>query len=293
MIQIPKHNRKAEAFKKIIDAGASLAGGVGTGLVGGIFTGTDGIFIGASYGVLLTEVLKNAGSEIIERYLGSRQTIRIGANFIYASRRIEERLLRGDKLREESFFKNSQQNRSAAEEILEGALLLAQNEYEELKVRHYGYLLANIYFDSTIDQAFANFLLRSAEKLSYRQFCLLEVFFNSEEYNFEEQIKPIGNNRTEYINNYINGIVSNSGEESKPANMFMEDLKSEINDLVQLNLIDRLPPRSSAYQWVRLTRIGVILRDLMVLDELHKNHVLETGLSLKFNEFEVNVLPNA
>jgi hypothetical protein len=43
-------------------------------------------------------------------------------------------------------------------------------------LKFYGNLLANLAFESGIDRGYSNFLLKSAETLSYRQLCLLALF---------------------------------------------------------------------------------------------------------------------
>src|SRR5690606_15674712 len=62
------------------------------------------------------------------------------------------------------------------EEILEAVLLVSQKSYEELKLKFIGNLYANIVVTPSMDRYQANLLLKLAEALSYRQFCLLRFF---------------------------------------------------------------------------------------------------------------------
>ncbi len=57
-------------------------------------------------------------------------------------------------------------DRSTAEEIFEGVLLVAQRDYQEKKTKFYANFFANIAFEPFIDRALANFLLRVAERLT-------------------------------------------------------------------------------------------------------------------------------
>ena len=50
-----------------------------------------------------------------------------------AKEKIDENIKNNKKLREDDFFENVD-NRSSAEEILEGTLMVAQKEYEERKL---------------------------------------------------------------------------------------------------------------------------------------------------------------
>jgi len=57
--------------------------------------------------------------------LAPREKTRIGAAFIYATRKAQERLNNSHKIRDDNFFSEQSAERSAAEEIIEGVLLAA------------------------------------------------------------------------------------------------------------------------------------------------------------------------
>jgi hypothetical protein len=92
----------------------------------------------------------------------------------------------GKTLRQDDFFSSSINERSAAEEIFEGVLYAAEREYEEKKVKYEGNLSANIVFDSRIDRASANFLLGLAQRLSYRQLCILALLTQHERFHLRD-----------------------------------------------------------------------------------------------------------
>jgi hypothetical protein len=58
---------------------------------------------------------------------------------IYAAERHGERIKLGETLRVDDLFRSMPSGRSAADEIAEGVLLAARNQFEEMKVRHLGY----------------------------------------------------------------------------------------------------------------------------------------------------------
>ena len=144
-------------------------------------------FLGAAAVPLLISGLEKIGNDVYMRFLSEQEQIRIGGVITYATIKIQKNLDAGGKLREDGFFEKPQQeqgacieipfvDRPAAEEILEGVLLAAQREHEEKKIRFLGNLLANIAFDSTIDKAQANLLIKIGEDISFRQMCLLNLF---------------------------------------------------------------------------------------------------------------------
>lgn len=94
------------------------------------------------------------------------------------------------EIRQDDFF-NKINERSTADEILEGILLSAQREHQEKKVQFYGNLIANIAFDPSIDREQANFLIKLDESLSYRQICLLSLFVNKDKYKLKKQTTEV------------------------------------------------------------------------------------------------------
>jgi hypothetical protein len=88
----------------------------------------------------------------------------------------------GKSFRQDDFFSNKINERSAAEEIFEGVLFAAEREYEEKKVKFVGNIYANILFYPSIDRAKANFLLRLAQGLSYRQLCIVSLLVQKEKF---------------------------------------------------------------------------------------------------------------
>ena len=158
----------AKRATKLIQGGGEIAGAAVGGALG-LLGGPPGVVAGAVGGVLVTRALKRVGEEVTQRLLGPRQEIRVGAAFAFAADEIRERLEGGDRERSDGWFEADPNGRPEAEELLEGVLLTAANAYEERKVRHLGWLYASLAFDATIGRGYSNFLLRLADRLTYRE----------------------------------------------------------------------------------------------------------------------------
>ncbi len=167
-------NSSDSPLPEIIETSVRSTGrGVGV-LLGGALTKGDpaGAVLGASLGPWLTDALHRLVLEFNSRFLSSREEKRVVSALYYAAQRIEQRRDSGDTLRSDNFF-DEETDRSSGEEVLEGGIIAAQREHEERKIEYIGYLLANICFDSSIDQSRANVLVEAAERMSWRQMTLL------------------------------------------------------------------------------------------------------------------------
>ncbi|MGF7119511.1 hypothetical protein [Methanobacterium oryzae] len=181
----PKDDSKD--IKELINAGSDIAGNaIGAG-VGFLISGPEGAVIGGISAPLLKYTFLHLASEIKNRVIGEREKVRIGATIAFAAEKIQENLEKGLKVRQDDFFEKKMDERADADEILEGILLAAQREYQEKKLHFYGNLVANIAFYPDIDSEQANFLIKLAGDISYRQLCLLNLFVNKNKYNLREE----------------------------------------------------------------------------------------------------------
>jgi hypothetical protein len=276
-----------------IKLGVDISGNVAGALLGGIFAGTSGTIIGASITPLITETFAKIGYDVKTMLIGKREEIRIGAAYTFALSQIKDNLEKGKSPRTDSFFNQHQSRRSAAEEILEGILRLAQKEFEELKIKHYGYLIANIYFDEGIDQGYANLLLNIADRISYRQLCLLELFNNTGKY---ELFRKMTENNDDFLKtiNHFNissrpfDSISSSALKT-PLKKRKIDLNIEINELIQLDFIDtesgvKQTFLGESFAHFGLTQFGKKIRDLMLLSKLDQSHVNNLADILRYTE---------
>jgi hypothetical protein len=166
-----------KGLRRLREAGADLAGAM-TGAGVGLIAGPPGAFVGAAAGVAVGHVLRAIGEEIGERALSPRQSERVGAVWILAGEEIAERLAAGETPRGDGFFEERTGRRSSAEELLEGLLLQAGDAYEERKLAYLAHLYASLCFRADFNPEYANYLLKVADDLTYRQICLISLFGN-------------------------------------------------------------------------------------------------------------------
>ena len=183
---------KDEKVKSLINSGSEITGSAVGGALGFVLGGPGGAAAGGALGVMTAKAL----NDVARRFLSAREEIRVGAAATYAITRIQAYLKDGRTPRSDSFFETDDSNRSKAEEIFEGVLLKAKNEHEEKKIRIIGNIFANVAFVQAFSINEANHLLKIAENLTYRQFCVLALFERKKELNLtnlrKEDYRGIG-----------------------------------------------------------------------------------------------------
>jgi hypothetical protein len=255
-----KIQEENSSITELIEAGSEIEGSVSGALIGGALLGPMGLIFGGAAGPILTILFTKAGKEVKKRVLGDREESRIGFTYAIGLYKIKLRLESGEKLRADGFFENDESDRSTAEEILEGVLRSAQNEFREKKLRFYGNLLANIAFDSTISRDKANLFLKIAQNLTYQQLCILQF---------------LSQNRKIYLN--WNGSFRQSNELLK-----YNSLEPAVRELENYNLLiittrHKYPDIDS----ILITKSGQELVEFMELNEIDENDInsLESELS--------------
>lgn len=163
-----------DKVRGFIDCGSEIAGGV-AGAAVGMIAGPTGALLGAAAGPIIGKALRKTCVEISERLLGHRERARAGAVAAYAFVAIRERLDNGGSPRNDGFF-SVDTDRSDAEEIFEGVLLKGKNEHEEKKLRFFANIFVTATFDDRFTSGTLNRALKTAEGLTYRQLCLLQLF---------------------------------------------------------------------------------------------------------------------
>lgn len=115
-----------------------------------------------------------AVKSLLPKALGEREQQRVETVFIHAIEKIKLMLDKGEMPRDdESYHGVTSMGIPKAQEILEGVLLKARDEFQSKKLECYSSFFANLCFDETISFEHANFLLNMIERLSYRQICIL------------------------------------------------------------------------------------------------------------------------
>jgi hypothetical protein len=170
---------KEKIINEIIQTGSEISGGAVGAIAGSIIAGPVGGIIGGAVTPILIRLFSAAGQEIKQRVIGEREKVRIGYTYGIGYKKISDRLENGETMRSDNFFDSSVNNRSTADEILEGVIRSAEKEIEEKKLKFYGNLLANISFTTTVNKDKAHFFIKIAQDLTYNY-----VFFSF--------LKPLG-----------------------------------------------------------------------------------------------------
>lgn len=165
---------EANRATELIEGGSAVAGAA-VGAAVGLLGGPVGVVGGAAGGAFLGRVLKRVGSEIRQRRLGPRESVRVGAAAAFAGQQIQAHLSAGEVPRNDDFFEGNGPELPPAEQLLEGVLLKARDAYEERKLRLLGALYANVAFHPEISPPHANQLINLAGQLTYRQLVALSV----------------------------------------------------------------------------------------------------------------------
>lgn len=165
---------------------ATLAAGA---VVGTTIAGPIGGIIGGIAASGLEVVIRKFVSKHIHPNLSINELNRLDKVLSHFNTKMIQNLsVGGGKiLRQDCFFSNKINERSAAEEIFEGVMFAAEREYEEKKVKFEGNFFANIVFEPNIDRASANFLLRLAQRMSYRQLCLMALFVQRDKFTLRDK----------------------------------------------------------------------------------------------------------
>ena len=168
---------------------------------------------------------------------------------------IVERINAGKKLRQDGFFEEGEAGRSDAEEVWESLLSKCQREAAERKLPYMGHLFAGVAFHDTIGLDTAHQLISTAEQLSYRQLCILNLCVHKDQYNLrsENYKREIAENGLfdqlilevlyECFDLYQRALINNGGSAAlsliqiTPNAMSVQGLAAYIYNLMRLSLI--------------------------------------------------------
>jgi hypothetical protein len=139
-------------------------------------------------GVLVNNTIRTSLLDIFSRMLSPREVHKIKTVVDASILEINSRLDGGATPRDDGFFTDDHDGRTKAEEIFKGVLLKAKEQHEEKKLEHFGYFYANVAFRSDVAPSLANFFIRVANALSYRQFVLLKHIADSGNIAFDAEM---------------------------------------------------------------------------------------------------------
>lgn len=246
-----ENQEENRSVTELIEAGSEIAGSVSGALLGGVILGPVGLIFGGAAGPILTRLFTKAGKEVKKRVLGDREESRIGFTYAVGLYKIKSKLENGEELRTDGFFENSESDRSAGEEILEGVLRSAQSEYQEKKLPYYGNLLANIAFDSSINKEKANFFLKIAQNLSYQQLRILQFVSQHGRTNLNWMYNF---NRLDDLQKY-------------------SSLEPDIEELDSHKLLFVIRQQYGVISGINTSKLGQEFTKLMELHEIDKNEI--------------------
>lgn len=176
--------------KNIIAKASGAAIGISIG-------GYEGALAGAACSEFIWIGINRIGADFAERVLSPREDYRVGNVFLNSRKKIMEKLAVGEKHRTDlgiplegaspACVELPVIERPPYEEIIEGFLLSVQREHEEKKLPFIENLLANVFFDSSIDKGQINLMIRMSKNISYIQLCILSIFAHTEKFDLRKK----------------------------------------------------------------------------------------------------------
>lgn len=159
--------------KKAVEAAAEILGGTAAVGVQLLLDGATGALLSVPIATAAIEILKAGAGRLFDS-VGRRQRSRLGAVAVFAAEQIKRNLDEGKKIRDDGFFDKAVNQRSSAEEILEGCLIKARDTFQEKKLKHLGRLYGNLPFVQ-ISPDIAHHLIILADRLTYLQYQIMAV----------------------------------------------------------------------------------------------------------------------
>jgi hypothetical protein len=243
--------------RDLIEAGGPVAGSM-TGAAAAL------VFDGGARPVQLDARLATCLRAAADEAAGlsvPRERVRAGAVLAFAVEHAVALGRSGRSLRSDGFFAGRSGARAAAGEVVEAVVAAARRSADERRVRHLGYLLAEVSHSSDVDAELVGRALRLAEQLGWRQLALLAAVGRRDRVPLP--MAPL---------------------ETDPRGWTAWGAREDVADLQRAGLVEppimtQRPggapqPRLRAAD-LRLTRRGVLLHRLLALDFVREDAVAE------------------
>jgi hypothetical protein len=241
--------------RELIDAGSPVAGSMSRAAATVVFEPSAAK---VQVDERLAASLRSVASDSTDLPVG-RERVRAGAALAFAVEYAATLGRGGRRVREDGFFSERAGGRPVADELAEAVVASARRSVDERRVRHLGYLLAEVAFSPDVDAEVVLRALRLTEQLGWRQLALLAAVGRRE--RFPLSMTPL---------------------EDDPRAWPAWGAHEDVADLQRSGLLDPPPatarpggaalPRLRAAD-LRLTRRGVLVHRLLVLDLLRDDAV--------------------
>jgi hypothetical protein len=240
--------------RALVEAGSPVAGSMSRAAATVVFEpGAAVVQVDAQFAACLRTVAGEAAALTVPR-----ERVRAGAALAFAVEYAATLHSGGRAVRTDGWFAPRTGNRPVAEEVTETVVAAARRSTDERRVRHLGYLLAEAAVSPDVDAELVGRALRIAESLSWRQLALLA-----------------GVGRRDRV------PLPMAPFEDEPRAWTAWGAREDLVELQRAGLLDppvaqprpgSVLPRLRAAD-LRLTRRGVLLHRLLVLDLLHDDAV--------------------
>lgn len=167
--------------KRLINSGADIAGAAIGGALGFIATGPVGAGVAGVLGVVVTRVIARTA----DKMMSDGERVRVGTVAAIAVDRIREKIESGHIPRND-FFGQSEKTQEIGAKLFEGVLIKARDEYEEEKVQYLGRFFANLVFAQDVSGSVASLLIKTFDRLTYRQLVLLALIHRHGVIDFQD-----------------------------------------------------------------------------------------------------------
>lgn len=128
-----------------------------------------------SIGVVMTTVGETI-ADTLDRNMSQQEVMRTNKAYIYFVEKLERNLNQGLQIRNDDFFISPVGYRKPAEELFEGMLVKARNQYEEAKVEFFSNLYANGCVDPDLSPQMISLFILILDRLSFNHLDLLNRF---------------------------------------------------------------------------------------------------------------------
>ena len=240
--------------RRLIESGAPVAGSMSRAAATVVFEpGAAMVQVDPRF----ADVLRTTAADAAELPVG-RERVRAGAALAFAVEYAATLGRGGRPVRGDGFFAERAGGRPAADEIADAVVAAGRRSVDERRIRHLGYLLAEVAHSPDVDAELALRALRLTEALGWRQLSLLA-----------------GVGRRDRVPLPMTPL------DDEPRAWSAWGAREDVADLQRAGLLDppvaaprpgATLPRLRAAD-LRLTRRGVLVHRLLVLDLLHEDAV--------------------